>query len=75
MSLLGLIVLVGCASRPTLDELEVEAMKTGDWSAVENRERMNARMRVTQDQKCPAHYAVSCKINGAHEDCVCQPNR
>lgn len=75
MSLLVLIVLVGCASRPTLDELEVEAARTGDWSAVENRERMNERMRVTQDLKCPADLMLNCKKNGAHEDCVCQPHR
>ena len=72
MSLLVLIVLVGCASRPTLDELEVEAAKTGDWSAVENRERMNERMRVSQDQKCPEHYTLSCVKNGGYEDCACQ---
>jgi hypothetical protein len=75
MSLLVLIVLVGCTSRPTLDELEVEAAKTGDWSAVENRERMNERMRVRQDPKCPRNYTLSCKINGAHEDCVCRLSR
>ena len=72
MSLLVLIVLVGCASRPTIDELEVEAAKTGDWSAVENRERMNERMRVTQDLKCPEHLMLTCIKNGGYEDCACQ---
>ena len=36
--LLGLSVLMfGCGSYQTLEELEAEALMTGDWSAVEKR--------------------------------------
>jgi hypothetical protein len=73
MSLLALIVLVGCASRPTIDELEDEAAKTGDWSAVENRKRMIQRMRLSQDLKCPAHLMPSCIENRGYKDCACRP--
>lgn len=36
--LCALAFVVGCAPRPTLEQLENEAMVTGDWTAVEKRE-------------------------------------
>ncbi len=72
ISLLVLIALVGCASRPTTEELELDAAKTGDWSAVDDRERMNEKMRVAPELKCPEHLMLICIINGEHEECYCQ---
>ena len=42
------VVLGGCGSYSTLEELEQEAMLTGDWSRVEQRERILAKraMRI-----------------------------
>lgn len=74
MSLLALLVLIGCASRPTAEELEVEAAKTGDWSAVEERARMNEKMRVAPKLKCPEHLMLICIKDGEHEECFCQPH-
>ena len=71
ISLLVLIALVGCASPPTTEELEVDAAKTGDWSAVEEREHMNEKMRVTPKLKCPEHLILLCIKDGAHEACHC----
>jgi len=73
ISLLVLIVLVGCASPPTTEELEVDAAKTGDWSAVEDRARMNEKMSVAPKLKCPEHLILMCIKDGAHEDCSCVP--
>ena len=72
LSLLVLIALVGCASRPTTEELEVDATKTGEWSAVEDRERMNKKMRVTPELKCPEHLMLICIKDGGHEECSCR---
>ena len=75
ISLLVLIALVGCASPPTTDELEIDAVKTGDWSAVDDRERMYEKMRVTPKLKCPEHLMLLCYKDGGHEECFCQsPN-
>ena len=39
LAVLGsLMVAAGCATQPTMDELEQEAAETGDWSRVEHRE-------------------------------------
>ena len=74
-SLLVLVALVGCASPPTLEELEIDAAKTGDWSAVDDRTRMNKKMRVTPKPKCPEHLMLLCYKDGGHEECFCQsPN-
>ena len=73
IGLLVLTALVGCASSPTTEELEVDAAKTGDWSAVEDRERMNEKMRVVPELKCPEHLMLICIKDGEHEECFCQP--
>lgn len=67
------MVLVGCAARPTTENLEVQAAQTGDWSAVENRELMNEKMRVTPKLKCPEDLILLCVKDGAHEECYCMP--
>jgi len=70
-SLVLLIILVGCASRTTTEDLKDEALTTGDWSAVEDRERMNKEMRVAPKPKCPEHLMLICIKNGEYEDCSC----
>ena len=37
--LLLMLFLAACASRPSMEELEDQAMASGDWSAVEAREK------------------------------------
>ena len=75
ISLLVLIALVGCASPPTTEELEVDAAKTGDWSAVEDRARMNEKMSVEPKLSCPEHLMLICIKDGEHEECFCQSPR
>jgi len=66
-----LIVLAGCVTRPTMDELEMEASKTGDWSEVERREaRDRARMESTPPD-CPQHLMKLCVKQGQKRTCSC----
>ncbi len=74
MKIPGLIVLcllAGCAAKPTLEELEAEASITGDWSAVENRERMNRRMGVQDERQCESGYMLMCNKRSAKVLCSC----
>jgi hypothetical protein len=74
VSILALFILVGCAARPTTDELEAEASVTGNWTAVEDRERMNKKMRVNPELRCPENLMLFCTKDGAHEECYCMPH-
>ena len=75
MKLVGLValcLLVGCTARPTLEELETEAMATGDWAAVEKRERMDRRMGLVDPiNQCPNGEALLCSKKGEAENCEC----
>ena len=72
LCLILLLTLSGCASRPTMEELEKEAMRTGDWSAVEERQRMDRKMgRYVPGQECPNGKALFCEKKGEREECTC----
>ncbi len=72
VSIIALCLLVGCTSRPTLEELEAEALITGDWTEVENRERMDKRWGVVQtESKCRSGYVEFCETKSALEYCEC----
>ena len=71
MSVLALLVLIGCSASPTLEELEDEAIVTGDWSAVEERERLLARKRKHQAPDCPSGFASTCYEVGLKVECGC----
>ncbi|MCH8060728.1 MAG: hypothetical protein IIA11_09750 [Proteobacteria bacterium] len=61
VSIIALCLLVGCTSRPTLEELEAEALITGDWTEVENRERMDKRWGVVQtESRCFTGFVLVC---------------
>ena len=75
MKLAGIIALcflVGCTARPTLEELEADALATGDWAAVEKRERMDEKWGVVKtDSKCPGSKVEICQTKLAQEVCDC----
>lgn len=55
-----------------MEELEQEAMQTGDWSAVEQRERMDRKMgRNNPDNACDNDSMLLCSKKGARESCEC----
>ena len=65
------VTLAACASEPTLEELEDQAMVSGDWSAVERREEIQKDLRGASDQRCPDRQVVYCEQMGASEKCAC----
>jgi len=65
-------LLVGCSARPTLEELEAEALTTGDWEAVEKRERIDKKWGVVKtDSECRGDYIRLCQTKSAQEFCEC----
>lgn len=65
-------IAAGCASRQSMDELELEAMRTGDWSAVEQRQRMDRKMGLNDpDNACDNDSVLLCSKKGARESCEC----
>ena len=66
-----LFLLVGCSVQPTLDELETQAFLTGDWSAVEKRERSIARRIARSGSQCPSGYVSYCENHLGDVDCTC----
>ena len=72
LCILTLAVSAGCASRPSIEELELDAMRTGDWSAVEQREHMDRRMGLNDpDNACDNDSILLCSKKGARESCEC----
>ena len=75
MKALGLvlvfILLGGCVPYPTMEELEEQAYLTGDWSAVERRERVIAKRRIKSGSLCPAGKTQYCERFGATHRCSC----
>ena len=64
-------LLVGCGAQPTLDELETQAFATGDWSAVEARERSIARRAARSGSQCPFGYLSYCENQYGNMECTC----
>ena len=71
--LILLVMLAGCSGQPTYDELVDEALRTGDWDAVESREQLAQRKSRTNGQQCPDGALSVCRESGLSEDCDCVP--
>jgi hypothetical protein len=70
-SVVVLILLAGCVSSPTLEQLETQALLTGDWTAVEKRERVVARRQMYSSMQCPAGYIGYCEESIVSRECSC----
>ncbi len=71
--LILLVILGGCAAVPSLEELEDQAMLTGDWSQVEKRERLIER-RMAREQElpdCGAGFVSFCERQVGQDRCGC----
>ena len=64
-------LLAGCASGPSLERLEERALVTGDWSAVEARERSIQRRAVRVGINCLAGFVSYCETSMATKRCAC----
>ncbi len=71
MGLLLLSFLVGCAPVTTLEELEAQAYVSGDWSAVDKRERMIARREARMGPTCPGDAVAICERHVGSQRCTC----
>ena len=66
----ALCALAGCASGLSLEELEAQALVTGDWSLVERREAQIAARRQP-GPNCPAGSVAYCRSFMGDKDCAC----
>ena len=75
MKALGLAILLmllgGCGSYQTLEELEKQAFASGDWSAVERRERILAKRRARSGNICSSGATQYCESWGNSTRCSC----
>ncbi len=70
--LFTLVIVVGCAPSPTLEELEKEASITGDWTEVEWREeRIKKRL---EELYCPFGQSNTCIEEQSGIQCYCLPS-
>lgn len=65
------LLVVGCAPVKTIEQLELEAAVSGDWSEVEKRERILARRNSQRGNDCPTGYVSFCKSFAGQEECGC----
>lgn len=65
------LVLAGCTTAPTLEELEFAALESGDWSEVKKRERAIARREARMAEQCPVGRVRVCVKRAAGNQCGC----
>ncbi|MEM7431104.1 MAG: hypothetical protein AAF351_04090 [Pseudomonadota bacterium] len=66
-----LLVLSGCGHSLTMEELEAQALVTGDWSAVEEREAANQRRQARVAGSCPIGQVQVCESSMFNSNCLC----
>ncbi len=71
ITMLALILLTGCAGYTPIQQLEAQALLTGDWSVVEKRERMEIRRNLHSYMKCPAGTIGYCETYRLPVRCSC----
>ncbi len=71
---LAVSTLSGCSSFQSMEELERQAMLTGDWSAVEQRERILARREEERGLQCPSGHVSYCEKYVGRSECRCISN-
>ena len=74
VAMLGVMLLSGCSSFTSMEELERQAMLTGDWSAVEQRERILAKREEERGLQCPTGHVSYCERYVGRTNCRCITN-
>ncbi len=69
--ILALFFLAGCSSFVPLEELEAQAVLTGDWTEVERRERIIARRNMRTSLACPPGTTGFCETGFGRSECRC----
>ena len=68
---LALTLVIGCAARPPLEQLEDEASTTGDWTAVERREELVKQRLESTAPGCPKGEVKRCFEEPSGIQCYC----
>lgn len=68
---LVLALLAGCAGFVPTEELEAQALVSGDWSLVEQRERIIERRKLRSYMQCPPGYIGYCQEDLGRKGCGC----
>ncbi len=71
---MGMLLLSGCGTFQSMEELERQAMLTGDWSAVEQRERILAQREQQRGLECPSGHVSYCEKYVGRSECRCISN-
>lgn len=71
MALMVLLLLGGCGTYTSLEQLEATAMLTGNWSEVEKRERIIQKRKLRAGPKCPIGMISVCQSGAALNRCAC----
>ena len=72
LGMLGvLLLMVACAPMKSLEELEAEALQTGDWSLVEEREAIIAKRNARRPLQCPSGQVSVCEKSVGRYRCQC----
>lgn len=69
--IVALMFLAGCAGVTPMEELERKALLSGDWSEVEQRERILARRNPTAFLNCPRETIAFCVDDVGRKRCGC----
>lgn len=65
--------LAACTAQPSFEELEAEAIASGDWTAVDSREEADERRREKAGPICEGEQTRICVETGPVEECSCVP--
>ena len=72
LGILGvLLALAACAPMKSLEDLEAEALRTGDWSLVEEREALIAKRNSRRPMQCPGGAVSLCERTVGLYRCQC----
>lgn len=69
--IISFVLLAGCGTYTPLEQLEREAFLSGDWSLVEQRERMISRQNARRGAQCPDKMTNYCVNNFGQTECQC----
>lgn len=69
--MLMLCFLAGCAGQLSLEQLEAEAARTGDWSEVEKREALIAKRKEREGPDCAEGLTKACYNHMSGDRCEC----
>jgi len=73
--ILALVLLAGCGTYTPLEELEANALVSGDWSEVKQRERLLARRKSRSGPQCPSDSVSFCQTFAGGTRCECVEHR